>query len=140
MRHKDLTDPDLHEPKGFTTVPPPVSGLVYVTDGLGGGSLQAFSNAYTRTVMVERPLLVGTTTLLDYEMACYLVKLTGTPGGTPDVIVDDSMNPLWIWNTCGVTVEVKTAAIAGVSIADGKVALVFCDGTTTRRLTADTTP
>lgn len=44
--HKDLTDPQLHEPKGASTA---TSGTVYVADGAGSGSFQAYPSASTST-------------------------------------------------------------------------------------------
>lgn len=37
VQHKDITDPDIHEPKGASTA---TSGQVYVADGAGSGSFQ----------------------------------------------------------------------------------------------------
>lgn len=35
IQHKDITDPEIHEPKGITSAPP---GLVYLSSGTGTGS------------------------------------------------------------------------------------------------------
>ena len=136
-RHRDLVDPDLHEPKGFTTVPLPATGQVYVTDGLGSGYLAPLASATNRTVISVRTLVGASTTLSAYDCAVELVKLIGTPGGTPTVYLPNTQRPIWFWNTTGVAVKLATAAGAFVTIADTKKALVFCDGTDCLRLAAD---
>jgi hypothetical protein len=231
MRHKEIVDPEIHEPKGFSTVPAPIAGLVYVTDGLGSGRFVNFESASTSTPLefawrsstgllvtigegnyvingigtykantdltltntatnyIELTLdgnivsnttgwthgslplymvycsggvvssfvdwrtritlfktnsgyisiaIVGaSTTLTINQYTRKVIKLTGTPGGTPAIIVPNLQDSTYFFNSLGVAVDIKTLAGTAVSIANGKSACIFADGTNVVRLTAD---
>lgn len=77
---------------------------------------------------------------LTYEHAmCESMELTGALTALRDVIVPTvPRNWIVFANTSGgFGVRVKTSAGSGVTVADGKRAMVECDGTNVVRLTAD---
>lgn len=78
---------------------------------------------------------------LSYEQAmCESMELTGALGALRDVIVPTVPRVWTVYaNTSGGHgVRVKTSAGTGVTIADGKRAIVECDGTNVVRITPDT--
>lgn len=77
---------------------------------------------------------------LSYEQGmCESMELTGALTALRDVVVPTITRDWTVFaNTSGgFGVRVKTAAGSGVTIADGKRALVECDGTNVVRVTAD---
>lgn len=70
---------------------------------------------------------------------CESMELTGALTALRDVIVPTITRDWTVFaNTSGgFGVRVKTASGSGVTIADGKRALVECDGTNVVRVTAD---
>lgn len=56
IQHKDLTDPQLHEPKGISTA---AAGQVYIADGLGSGlyrELTPYDLAFTISIFTNTSL------------------------------------------------------------------------------------
>lgn len=78
-------------------------------------------------------------TLTQPQALCESITLTGALTALRDVIVPTVQRPYWIFAnvTGGFGVRVKTSAGTGITIADGKRALVECDGTDVVRFTAD---
>lgn len=77
---------------------------------------------------------------LTYEQAmCESMELTGALTALRDVIVPTVPRLYVVFaNTTGaVGVRVKTSAGTGITVADGKRAIVECDGTNVVRVTAD---
>jgi hypothetical protein len=77
---------------------------------------------------------------LTYEQAmCESMELTGALTALRDVIVPTVVrNYIVFANTSGgFGVRVKTSAGTGITVADGKRAIVECDGTNVVRVTAD---
>lgn len=77
---------------------------------------------------------------LTYEQAmCESLELTGALTALRDVVVPTVARAYTIFanNTGGFGVQVKTSAGTGVTVADGKRAIVECDGTNVVRVTAD---
>lgn len=79
-------------------------------------------------------------TLTQPQALCESITLTGALTALRDVIVPNSQRPYWIFAnvTGGFGVRVKTSAGTGITIADGKRAIVECDGTNVVRFTPDT--
>lgn len=77
---------------------------------------------------------------LTYEQAmCESLEFTGALTALRDMIVPTIPRAYTIFAnvTGGFGVRVKTAAGAGITVADGKRAIVECDGTNVVRVTAD---
>ena len=77
---------------------------------------------------------------LTYQQAmCESMELTGSLSALRDVIVPTVVRDYRVFaNTSGgFGVRVKTSAGSGITIADGKRAIVECDGTNVVRITAD---
>lgn len=77
---------------------------------------------------------------LTYEQAmCESIELTGALTALRDVVVPTVPRAYTIFAnvTGGFGVRVKTSAGSGVTVADGKRAIVECDGTNVVRITAD---
>lgn len=82
----------------------------------------------------------GSNKTLTYEQAmCEVIRLTGSSAALLDVIVP-TVPRGWIVHadtTGGGGIRVKTSAGTGITIADGKHAMVRCDGTNVLRVTGD---
>lgn len=77
---------------------------------------------------------------LTYEQAmCESMELTGALTALRDVIVPTVVRNYIVFanTTGGFGVRVKTSAGSGITVADGKRAIVECDGTNVVRVTAD---
>jgi hypothetical protein len=77
---------------------------------------------------------------LTYEQAmCESMELTGALTALRDVIVPTVKRSYTVFAnvTGGFGVRVKTSAGSGITVADGKRAIVECDGTNVVRVTAD---
>lgn len=77
---------------------------------------------------------------LSYEQAmCESMELTGALTALRDVIVPTVVRNYIVFAnvTGGFGVRVKTSAGTGITVADGKRAIVECDGTNVVRVTAD---
>lgn len=77
---------------------------------------------------------------LTYEQAmCESMELTGALTALRDVIVPTVVRCYTVFAnvTGGFGVRVKTSAGTGITVADGKRAIVECDGTNVVRVTAD---
>lgn len=59
----------------------------------------------------------------------FAFQLTGTPGGASTLTVPAYEKPYLIHNNCGSTVTVKVSGQTGVAVANGKKALLYCNGT-----------
>lgn len=58
------------------------------------------------------------------------LNLTGTTGGSPrNLVVPAIEKPYIVYNGCGDTVTVKTAAGTGIAVPAGKTTWVYCDAT-----------
>src|ERR1035437_2039172 len=57
-----------------------------------------------------------------------LVSLTGTPGASYNVIVPTATKLYFVKNGTGFAQTVKTAAGTGISVPNGAVMVLFCDG------------
>lgn len=58
------------------------------------------------------------------------LNLTGTTGGSPrNLVVPAIEKPYIVYNGCGDTVTVKTAAGTGIEVPAGKTTWVYCDAT-----------
>lgn len=67
-----------------------------------------------------------------------IVNVIGTPGGTNDVIVPTRSKIYLVSNTTTASsVQVKTAAGTGITIANGVAIWVFCDGTDVQAASVD---
>lgn len=76
------------------------------------------------------------------EQACMVLDVTSTVslGAARDVVAPLTDGAVWIvrnGTTGGQAIRVIGASGSGVTIANGKVAVVFCDGTNVARATAD---
>ena len=78
-------------------------------------------------------------TLAYAQAMCESMELTGALTALRDVIVPTVPRAWTVFanTTGGFGVQVKTAAGSGITIADGKRAIVECDGTNVVRVTAD---
>ncbi len=84
--------------------------------------------------------MANTNQTLTYEQAmCESVELTGALTALRDVVVPTVPRAYTIFAnvTGGFGVRVKTSAGSGITVADGKRAIVECDGTNVVRITAD---
>jgi hypothetical protein len=79
-------------------------------------------------------------TLTQTQALCDSIELTGTLTALRDVIVPTVRRQWTIFAnvTGGFGVRVKTAAGSGITVADGKRAILECDGTNVVRVTPDT--
>jgi hypothetical protein len=68
------------------------------------------------------------------------LKFTGTLSTGRNIVVPNNKKQYAVINASGQTLTVKTAAGTGTAIANGKAAIVACDGTNVVRITPDTTP
>ena len=96
-KHKDMVDPELHECINFATTPPPASGYVNVTDGLGGSVLTVLPTSTARTYHIEKTLTADGQSLSTAELEGYwFMTLTGTPGPTIQAVlyVNNIMQPM----------------------------------------------
>lgn len=101
IEHSQLTDPDLHEPRGASTA---VASRVYVSDGLGSGSWQ------------QVPLTALAPTAQAFEgqlFTAYDVQASGTHAGT-------FPNATWVQRTL---THVTNNDIAGASLALNSITL-----------------
>src|SRR5262245_56167153 len=72
------------------------------------------------------PLVLPPTTAL----RCAVLQLDAThPGGGFELVVPTNRKPYTVRNLSGGAVTLRTAAGAGVTVADGQVRLLFADGT-----------
>ena len=81
----------------------------------------------------------GTLTLTDEEAHSRSIVVTGSPGTNVNVIVPVAYREYVFFSNLsgGFTITVKTSAGTGVTIANGKRAIVEADGTNVVRITAD---
>ena len=64
------------------------------------------------------------------EARSAVLKFTGNPSGTKNIIIPTETKLYVVRNDCGQTITVKTAAqVTGVTLLNGEASLVFCDGT-----------
>jgi len=73
-------------------------------------------------------------TLSNPEYACFIQRLTGTPGGGWNLIVPTSFGAYLVNNETNGICTVKTAAGTGVAVAAGSAALLWCNGTNVQGL------
>lgn len=102
------------------------SGTSYYTIGFGKDAVFAFD--YTSIDISG----TGTYTLAGAELNRIAYSFTGTLTGNRQVIVPATVQQYWIGNetTAGpYTVQLKTAAGTGITLASNERAILFCDGT-----------
>jgi hypothetical protein len=64
------------------------------------------------------------------ESRSAVLKFTGNPSGTKNIIIPTETKLYVVRNDCGQTITVKTSAqVTGVTLLNGEASLVFCDGT-----------
>jgi hypothetical protein len=86
--------------------------------------------------------LTGDYTLTAAEQATRTLKFTGSGlGGAVTVTLDSVLDGQeWIvWNDCGFALTLKASGGTGIVVADERTAILRCDDTDVRRVTADTT-
>lgn len=81
----------------------------------------------------------GNKTLTAEQSLCQTIELTGTLTALRDVIVPAVRRQWTIYANVsgGFGVRVKTSGGSGITVADGKRAILECDGTNVVRVTAD---
>lgn len=85
IAHKNLTDPQLHEPKGIATA---TEDTVYIADGNGSGSWQSLPFSYLdysapAVVAVNGYQNIGTVTNVDYTVLTPVVTGAVTDANIP---------------------------------------------------------
>lgn len=77
-------------------------------------------------------------TLADAEIPCRILEISGSLGGSTNIIAPTSNGACYfLSNKTNQSLVIKTVAGTGVTIATGKGAEVYCDGTNYVRRTAD---
>ena len=108
--HSDLTDPELHEPKGIAAA---TSGQVYVADGAASG---AFSLYPWANVSGKKVALTVTIDNISTAGQVYVVSpFTGTISRVYSVIN----------GAIGTADATLTPKIAGVAVTDGAITVAF---------------
>lgn len=90
--HKNITDPDLHEPKGCSSAQ---NGTVYIANGTGSGAWQKASNSGELYIASLKTILLNAAVDSTLNTATDYVKLNGTTfwsNGISDGIGLDSTN------------------------------------------------
>jgi hypothetical protein len=110
----------------------PGDSAVLVTDGtsyytIGFGQQAVFAFDYT-SIDVSGS---GVYTLVGAELNRIAYSFTGTLTGNRQVVVPATVQQYWVGNstTGAYTLEVKTSAGTGITVAQGSRAILFCDGT-----------
>ena len=118
VEHVNITDPDIHEPKGVVTA---TVGDVYVADGAGSGSWQTplfeYGLIYTQDSDAFTISSIGTTPQ----------TMGFTTDGVSNVVVADSANNRLTLTLGGIywislTVSIETVASGDAGIYDFKIA------------------
>lgn len=119
----------------------PLFAIVTNSTGLASYTDERTPQAQTRVGWgrVTIAMANANQTLTQPQALCESITLTGALTALRDVIVPTVQRPYWIFAnvTGGFGVRVKTSAGTGITIADGKRAIVECDGTNVVRVTAD---
>lgn len=86
--------------------------------------------------------LTGDYTLTADEQATRTIKFTGSglSGDVAVTLASIADGREWIiWNACGYALTLKVSGATGIVVANDKTALLRCDDTDVRRVTADAT-
>lgn len=70
MRHQNIQDPEIHEPKGISTAP---AGAVYVSNGAGSGSWEPNAGK-AELILTASNFLPQRPTAVDTELTVFLVE------------------------------------------------------------------
>jgi hypothetical protein len=114
------------------------TGAVALAGPLAGSAEDTLP--FTFRAVTVTPASDADVTLTAAQYACPIVNIaTGSWTGPHNVIVPNTGGPWIIVNGSGQTATVKTAAGTGISVATGKVQLVYADGVNVIAITDPTT-
>ena len=124
---------------GFTAGLIPLYAIV-----TGGSTITSYTDyrmpAYVKTGRLVLAMADANKTLTSAQSFNDILEFTGALTALRDVVVPSEAKQYTVFAnvTGGFGVRVKTSAGSGITIADGKRAIVYSDGTNVVRVTADT--
>lgn len=122
-----------------------ITGGITMTGGLNLGDDLGGNSAASKALTLNEASVAFATdanqTAGAAAYSCPIIKCTGAgPTATRDLIVPLQSGALWtVWNALGVAQSIRVigASGTGITIANNRVATVWCDGTNINRRTAD---
>ena len=129
-------------------MPTPNLGIVYLSSNQSQPEvveneekdiLDAAVTGLKSIAMSDANYTLSTTGTKPLEWQYSAIKLTGTLTAARDVICPDNVKQYVLINstTGGFGLQLKTSAGTGITVANGKTAVLMCDGTNVIRLTSD---